>query len=154
MPIVFRDGDLLKTNCDVICHQVNCQGVMGAGIALQIKKLYPNVYEEYREYCDKYRQFDILGTCLLVRTIDGKNVANLFAQYDYGRNGCHTNYTALKMAFNQLKKYSIDFGYRKIGIPFGIGCGLAGGDWNKVCSIIEEVFELTYLEVEIWKLER
>lgn len=27
-----------------------------------------------------------------------------------------------------------------MAIPYGIGCGIANGDWNKVYKIIEEVF--------------
>lgn len=37
MKIIHKDGNLLDAKTDVIAHQVNCQGVMGAGIALQIK---------------------------------------------------------------------------------------------------------------------
>ena len=36
--IKFFNGDLLKSGCDIICHQVNEYGVMGAGIAKQIKE--------------------------------------------------------------------------------------------------------------------
>ena len=45
-------GDLLvaqeELNLDVICHQVNCQGVMGSGIAKQIRDTYPIVFENYK----------------------------------------------------------------------------------------------------------
>lgn len=38
-------GDLLKQDkVDIICHQTNCKGVMGAGIAFQIKRTYPEVF--------------------------------------------------------------------------------------------------------------
>ena len=41
---VYIQGDVLKTSAKYICHQVNTFGVMGAGVALQIKKNYPHVY--------------------------------------------------------------------------------------------------------------
>lgn len=28
-----------------------------------------------------------------------------------------------------------------IAIPYGIGCGIANGDWNEVYKIIEKIFE-------------
>lgn len=31
--MTYYKGDLLKSPCNMICHQVNCQGVMGDGIA-------------------------------------------------------------------------------------------------------------------------
>lgn len=33
----------------VICHQVNCQGVMGAGLAKQIRIRWPEVYVDYKK---------------------------------------------------------------------------------------------------------
>ena len=48
--ITVINGDLLSSQEDYICHQVNCMGVMGAGVALQIKKVYPDVYNQYQEY--------------------------------------------------------------------------------------------------------
>ena len=35
--IIDKIGDILHTEADVICHQVNCKGVMGAGLAKQIR---------------------------------------------------------------------------------------------------------------------
>ena len=34
-----RKGNLLQADAPMIAHQVNCQGVMGAGIARQIRKI-------------------------------------------------------------------------------------------------------------------
>jgi O-acetyl-ADP-ribose deacetylase (regulator of RNase III) len=46
--IHYVKGNLLDSNCDYICHQVNCQGVMGSGIARQIRERYPVVYLYYK----------------------------------------------------------------------------------------------------------
>lgn len=48
--IYYRTGDVL-TNPDsnIIMHGCNCQGVMGSGIAKQIKLLFPEAYEHYRK---------------------------------------------------------------------------------------------------------
>lgn len=37
--ITHHNGDLLKSGCDIICHQVNLQGIMGGGLAKQIAAL-------------------------------------------------------------------------------------------------------------------
>ena len=45
-------GDVLaESNC-VIAHCVNCLGVMGGGIARQIRAEYPEAYDVYRETLD------------------------------------------------------------------------------------------------------
>lgn len=38
-----------------------------------------------------------------------------------------------------------------VALPYKIGCGRGGADWEVVYKIIEE--ELSSFEVELWKLE-
>jgi len=42
-------GDILKVKSGFIVHQVNCQKVMGGGLALAIRKKWPIVYERYKD---------------------------------------------------------------------------------------------------------
>ena len=140
--------DLLALDCDVICHQVNCQSVMGSGIAKQIKTKYPNVYTEYLEYCKDKKPKNLLGRCQLVEIDNDKYCANLFGQLYYGYDGqVFTDYSAMLCCFMNLKdicnyfiQESKKFKTITIGIPYKIGCGLGGGDWNKVFKIISDVF--------------
>ena len=46
-------ADIFTTDCDIIVHQVNCYGVMGAGIAKQVKERYPDVYDIYKSLCNR-----------------------------------------------------------------------------------------------------
>ena len=50
----YIDGDILSEPKQgeriIICQQVNCAGVMGAGLAKQIRAKYPVVYSEYQKY--------------------------------------------------------------------------------------------------------
>ena len=47
-------GDLLSSDVKIRCHQVNCRGVMGAGLALQVKQKYPEAFEQYKALCDQF----------------------------------------------------------------------------------------------------
>lgn len=40
MPIKYIKGSLLDTDAKIIVHGCNCQGVMGSGVAKQLKKNY------------------------------------------------------------------------------------------------------------------
>jgi O-acetyl-ADP-ribose deacetylase (regulator of RNase III) len=140
--IKYMVGDLLEAKEDIICHQVNCQGAFGAGIAKQIAKEYPESKKSYVEYCERYN--DILGDCLVTKE-DDLWVANLFGQDYYGRYGYYyekynrqTNYDALKKAMVLLVNEYPDKSY---AFPYLIGCGLAGGDWEIVLGIIGDVFK-------------
>ena len=149
-------GDILSPASSgvqtIVCHQTNCLGVMGAGLARQIKAKHPNVYDEYRAKCDLIRAgIGGVGDVQYCNChpSDGYIIANVFGQYSYGRAVRHTNYKALFRAFKQIRN---DFPYCTIRIPYKMGCGLAGGDWDVVAKIIEETFGKDNPNVEIWKL--
>ena len=147
------EGNLLTyPGIQVVGHQTNCLGVMGAGIAKQIKNKYPKVYETYHNYCvSQPDPHNLVGTVQFVLSDDNKQVfANIFGQYSFSErrapfddNGKprHTNYTALKEAFRRLHVWLVLNDKTTCGIPYKIGCGLAGGDWDVVYPIIKEEFE-------------
>lgn len=143
-------GNIFDSKVQVIAHQVNCKGVMGAGIAKQIANRYPDVYNEYRNYCKVNKT--LLGDCLLVKTKDGRYIANLFGQAGYSRRELMTNYSALRKSFESLRYIMGVKDLKTLAIPYKIGCGLAGGDWNIVYNIIDTTFYNLSIDIEIWKL--
>jgi len=57
--IVWKTGDIFTTSCKTIVNTVNCEGVMGKGIALECKKRYPFMFKVYQyacAYCSKATQ--------------------------------------------------------------------------------------------------
>jgi len=136
--IKIVDGDILKAKEDILAHQTNCQGVMGSGIAKQIKDKYPEVFEQYRKFFVN-NKFTALGKCQIVKAEEGKYVANLFGQYKYGTDKQHTDYKALEEALFSLKVSAKD-NNKSVAIPYNIGCCRGGGSWEVVYKIIEEVF--------------
>lgn len=48
MPITWMNGNLFDSGADILVDFNNAVGVSGAGLALQFKKRFPLVYEEYR----------------------------------------------------------------------------------------------------------
>lgn len=149
-------GDILTPNNTdrvvIICHQVNCKGVMGAGLALQIKNKFPMVYKHYKDKCLQIENgIGGLGDVQFCSVLseNGYIIANIFGQYDYGRGRCHTDYNALKKAFNTI---ALAFPNFTIRIPYKIGCGLGGGDWSVVSQIIQSTLVDAGVEVEIWRI--
>lgn len=128
-------GDLFDAHdVDYICHQVNCRGVMGSGIAKAIADRYPGVKEAYREMCATHAENPngLLGHILTVKPDPDKpGVINIFGQLDYGRDlsQVYTNYIALKDAFAEINEV-----YKgcTLAFPHGFACGLAHGDWDTV----------------------
>lgn len=147
--IQIKKGNILDASENIVCHQVNCRGVMGAGLALQIRIRYPEVYEEYSEWCRMMMPSKLLGRCQVVMHSKYRYIANLYAQLNYGRGHCFINYKALKSAFVELLDYAQMYNF-SIAIPYGIGCGLAGGDWPTVYDIIQDVFDIYDNDVVIY----
>ncbi|ETT41472.1 MULTISPECIES: macro domain-containing protein [unclassified Paenibacillus] len=149
MAIQLVNGDLLEASEDILGHQVNCQGVMGSGIAKILRDRYPNLYPEYKKYCDQYTPDGLLGHCQLVQT-GAKYTANLFGQLNYGRSKTrYTDYAALEQALTTLKTEAQAKGL-SVALPYNIGCGLANGEWSVVEEMIGKVF--ADYEVTLYKI--
>lgn len=144
-------GNLLDAKEDVICHQVNCQGVMGAGVAKAIRDRWPEVHRDYRRYVEDHiwKKESPLGTVQYVPIEYGRFVANLFAQECYGNIGRYTSYDAFYKCLCDIAYHIADD--VSIAFPYGIGCGLGGGSWHIVYAMIEDV--LGDWNVVIYKLE-
>ena len=134
-------GNILNVEHGIICQQVNCKIVMGAGLAKQIRDKWPQVYTEYRAMT-LTRPYHRLGKCQIVEVVTRKlYVANLFGQYAYGGLAKkHTNYQALTQAIQELSSWHKNNCHSSfpIWVPYKLGCGLAGGDWEIVQSILSQ----------------
>lgn len=135
IPII--NGNILDADEKIICQQVNCKGVMGKGLGLQIRVNYPEVYYSYLMHCQKNKyNKSMMGDVLYVET--RRNiVANIFSQYEYGNNAfkCYTDYDSIRRGFKNIESKGVS-----VAIPYGIGCGLGGGNWDDIYNIIHEVF--------------
>ena len=151
--ITYKNGDLLESDCTMIVHQVNCQGVMGSGIAKQIREKFPYAYERYMlRHKQKQQELGKIDCCLC----GDKMIVNFYSQYNYLPRGIrHTDYDAFRKCIRSLKVQLSLAGATpksfKIGFPYKIGCGLGGGDWDIIEGIIKDEFDSEW-EVEIWKL--
>lgn len=130
-------GNILHVKDGYIFHQVNCLGVMGAGLALQIKQNFPNVFKHYQNLV-KQENSDLLGKAQVVTVEDNLKVVNVFGQLKIGRNERQTNYDALERAFSSMNEEIRNSD--KVYFPYGFGCGLAGGDWDIVSNLIIKYF--------------
>jgi len=146
--IEMIERDILNNTSGIICHQVNCFA-MGKGLAKDIKEKYPVVYEEYIKTItglNDISRHSLLGGVLYVPINSSLTIANLFGQYKYKQyndiQSVYTDYTALSSCLSNIKDYVLITGM-DVHIPYEIGCGLGGGSWDNVYSIIEKIFTRT-----------
>lgn len=137
-------GNIVTDGYSFIVQQVNMMGVMGAGLAKQIRDKYPNVYFEYKRVLsdENVKLGDILYASTYDRAVNGKRCVCFFAQKGYGRDRRHTDYEAFQKCLDTLEHDMQFYGDKfTVAFPYGIGCGLAGGDWNVIRPMLEKFSE-------------
>lgn len=130
MAAFILEGNLIqlakKGFFEVVIHGCNCQHVMGAGIAKQVKREFPEAF-----LADINAK---LGSYTFATVGEGSTIiVNAYTQQYYGR-GVQVDYLALRSCFRQLAR---DFTGKSMAYP-KIGAGLAGGDWIVIYEIIKE----------------
>ncbi|OZM57094.1 hypothetical protein CIB95_08965 [Lottiidibacillus patelloidae] len=117
----------------MIVNTVNCKGFMGAGLALEFKLRYPEMFEDYKEKCSdgliKVGNLDIYEN-------EEIKILNFPTKDDWKRP---SNINWIKMGllyfYNNYKK----FGIHTIAFP-KLGTKNGGLDWEEVKDLMERCF--------------
>jgi O-acetyl-ADP-ribose deacetylase (regulator of RNase III) len=169
--ITTINKDILAVDKSIIVHSVNCIGAVG-GLAGAIARKWPKNAEQYKAHVKRQKlPIMLMGSVFEVNVAHNIVVANLFGQYNIGTSKQQTEYAALIAGFKKIADtffYGNDtedvyfgaLGYESVSItlndvyiPYKIGCGLGGADWNIVQEIIEKTFEKSEKDVYICKHE-
>lgn len=117
--LMYIEGNMFESPAQVLVNTVNTVGVMGKGIALTFKKVYPDMYKNYRYYCEN-KQFE-MGKLYLYKT-PGKWILNFPTKINW-RNPSKIEYIE-----QGLKKFVASYkekGIKSIAFP-KLGCGNGG----------------------------
>lgn len=138
----------------IIAHVVNDVGGWGAGFVLAVSRRWRGPEAAYREWAAGGGL--VLGKVQLVpvettgHLID-VGVANMCAQHAFGdADGPPIRYDALAECFEQLRELAHRYD-ASIHMP-RVGCGLAGGSWDRVEPLIKQ--QLQYQDVYVYDLPR
>lgn len=134
------DGNLItlarKGEFDVIVHGCNCFCKMKRGIAPQMAAAFgcDKFLLEGKQYegdINKLGNIDFQNTLISER--DSVTVVNAYTQYNWSTETKPFDYQAFQLC---LRKINHLFQGKHIGLP-KIGSHLAGGDWERIKSIIQ-----------------
>lgn len=137
--IEYKTGDILSEDTEALINTVNCVGVMGRGIALQFKNVFPENYKAYSKACMKNevqpgRMF-VYDTGKLTNP---RYIINFPTKRHWrGKSRMEDIESGLKSLVDIILKYNI----RSIAIP-PLGSGLGGLNWLNVKTRIERYFQL------------
>jgi O-acetyl-ADP-ribose deacetylase (regulator of RNase III) len=141
----FKQGNLLEEDAEVLVNAVNCVGVMGKGIALQLKQAFSENFQQYKKACDaKEVEPGRMFTFSTGKLFNPKYIIN-FPTKRHWREKSKIEYvqTGLKALLAEVQQ----LGITSIAIP-ALGCGNGGLDWLEVKPLIELAFvELSEVKV-------
>lgn len=141
-------GDILQANTDAIVNTVNCVGIMGRGIALQFKNVFPENFKAYEAACKRGEVNP--GKMFVFETgeLSPRYIINFPTKRHWkGKSRMEDIDSGLLDLVSVIKRYRIN----SIAIP-PLGSGLGGLDWSKVRpKIIDAVEPLESLSVTIYE---
>ena len=160
--IKYIKGDLidlaLAGEFDLIAHGANVFHTMGAGIAKQIRERIPEAYLADLETIEGDENkvgtysYAIKKTTKKVLNQDSRfeykyvMVVNAYTQYTYSRSGDVFSYDGFEKILKDIAK---TYPYYKNGLPL-IGCGLAGGNKERILKIIEDTIGHMDITIVEW----
>lgn len=129
----------------LIPHIVNTHNSFGSGFAYHVSKYVPHVKDEYHKFCYGKTERYLFGTTQYVDTNIG-TFCNMFAQTLGGPRPLRYNHlvTCMTKVATQSLVSSKDIHTVKFG------SGLAGGDWNFIEDLIEDIWENNNIKVYIY----
>jgi O-acetyl-ADP-ribose deacetylase (regulator of RNase III) len=144
--IHYKTGNLLDSKSEALVNTVNTVGVMGKGIALQFKKMFPNNFKLYEKSC-KNRELEI-GKLLVTEEetlLTQKKIIINFPTKTSWRKP--SEYSYIEEGMIELVRVVNERNIKSIAIP-PLGSGNGGLDWNKVKLILEK--HLSKLNCDIY----
>lgn len=160
MNITVKDGNILDSKANYICHQVNCRGVMNSGVAKAIRQKYPEVFETYFDcakdvdigFGDKQLSWQYMLGHIQIIPVGEKCIINMFAQDGYGYDGKrYTSYDAFWKCLYEIKIRVLNG--ETIAFPYRIGSVRGGANWEIIYKMIEVVFADRDINIELWRYD-
>ena len=130
-------GDIFNPPVPVeaVVNPVNCVGVMGAGLALQFKKRYPEMFTDYKAAALRgFIQLGLVNCWACPSNSKFKYILN-FPTKQHWKDP--SRLAAVKDGLSDLVMWVQILDIKSIAIP-ALGCGLGGLDWHDVKPLIEE----------------
>jgi len=134
----------------IIVHICNDMGGWGKGFVVAISNRWKAPEKQFREWFQSKDQFE-LGEVRFVRVENDLWIANVIGQHKIYKDE-HGNppvrYDAISQGLAKTAEFAQEIG-ASVHMP-RIGCGLAGGTWDRIEPIIETTLSSKNIEVTVY----
>ncbi|GMV92428.1 MAG: hypothetical protein AMXMBFR82_22060 [Candidatus Hydrogenedentota bacterium] len=137
-------GDLLQSSAQTLVNTVNCVGVMGKGIALEFKKRFPDMFEEYVRRCKAGEVRP--GIPYLYRAVFPPQIVN-FPTKDHWKSV--SKIEDIEKGLQYLVDHYRDWEIASLAVP-PLGCGNGQLEWREVGPMIYRYLSPLDVPVELY----
>jgi O-acetyl-ADP-ribose deacetylase (regulator of RNase III) len=126
--IIFKKGNLFESECHTLVNTVNCDGVMGKGIALQFKQRYPEMFEQYKIAC-KGSYLNFGGNIWIYENLNFYEPIKIlcFATKEHWWNPSKLEW--IEKGLQQVESKYVSWDLQSIAWP-KLGCNNGGLNWE------------------------
>jgi len=137
-------GDIFESELQTIVNTVNCVGVMGKGVALEFKKRFPDMFEDYEALCraKKVR----LGEPYLYRRLTPPWILN-YPTKDHWRSVSRLD--DIISGLEYLVTHYREWGITSLAVP-PLGCGHGQLEWRVVGPTLYRHLNVLDIPVELY----
>jgi len=137
-------GDLFESKCQTLVNTVNTVGIMGKGIALEFKKRFPDMFEDYVKRCAEGKVK--LGEPYLYKRLTPPWILN-FPTKEHWHSV--SNISDIARGLNYLEQYYKKWGITSIALP-PLGCGHGQLEWKIVGPTLYRHMKKLDIPVELY----
>jgi O-acetyl-ADP-ribose deacetylase (regulator of RNase III)/uncharacterized protein YwgA len=137
-------GDLFESRAQTLVNTVNCVGIMGKGVALEFKKRFPTMFEDYAARCERKQVH--LGMPYPFRDPSGRLVVN-FPTKDHWRSP--SRLADIEWGLDYFVEHYAEWGVTSVAMP-PLGCGNGGLEWSEVGPLIYRKLHNLPVDVEVY----
>ncbi len=137
-------GNMFESHAQTLVNTVNCVGVMGKGIALEFKKCYPDMYDDYAARCAQKQVH--LGEPYLYRRLFPPHILN-FPTKDHWRSVSRLQDIVAGLEY--LERHYEEWGIASLAVP-PLGCGQGQLEWRVVGPTLYRYLSRLNIPVELY----
>jgi O-acetyl-ADP-ribose deacetylase (regulator of RNase III)/uncharacterized protein YwgA len=137
-------GNLFESKAQTIVNTVNCVGVMGKGVALEFKKRFPEMFEDYERRCQRHEVK--LGRPYMFKRLIPPWILN-FPTKDHWRSVA--NLEAIVDGLKYLLQHYKEWEITSLAVP-PLGCGQGQLEWRVVGPTLYRYLNKMEIPVELY----
>lgn len=146
--ITYKTGNLLDAPVEALVNMVNTVGVMGKGIALQMKSAYPENTKAYSEAVKAGKMK--LGEVLVV-SVNSMSSVKFIINFPTKAHWRYPSKLAwIKSGLQDLRGKLLEYSISSVALP-PLGAGSGGLNWNKVKPEIEAALEDLPIDIFVYE---